>query len=108
ARPSTSTDLLTLAVGLVPGLLIRKNTVPVGDFTVGLGNAGGLLLSGIFVSSAVSRLRFFGSTPNAARNILEDLGLVTFIAIVGINAGSTLLAQLTGKIALFIFLAGFI
>ena len=43
---------------------------------------------------------------DAARNILEDLGLVTFIAIVGINSGSTLLAQLTGKIALFIFLAG--
>jgi putative transport protein len=108
ARPSTSTDLLTLAVGMVLGLLIGKITVPVGDFSVGLGNAGGLLLSGIFVSSAVSRLRFFGGTPNAARNILEDLGLVTFIAIVGINAGATLLEQLTGAIALKIFLAGFI
>jgi len=108
ARPSTATDLLTLAVGMVIGLLIGLINVPVGSFSVGLGSAGGLLLSGIFVSSIVSRLRFFGSTPNAARNILEDLGLVTFIAIVGINSGSTLLAQLTGKIALFIFLAGFI
>lgn len=108
ARPSTATDLLTLSVGMVVGLLIGQINVPLGNFSVGLGNAGGLLLSGIFVSSIVSRLRFFGGTPNAARNILEDLGLVTFIAIVGINAGSTLLAQLTGKIALFIFLAGFI
>ncbi len=108
ARPSTSTDLLTLSLGMVLGLLIGKINVPVGDFMVGLGNAGGLLLSGIFVSSAVSRLRFFGSTPNAARNILEDLGLVTFIAIVGINAGATLLEQLTGAIAVKIFLAGFI
>src|SRR6478736_46068 len=108
ARPSTSTDLLTLAVGMVLGLLIGKINVPVGDFSVGLGNAGGLLLSGIFVSSAVARLRFLGGTPNAARNILEDLGLVTFIAIVGINAGATLLEQLTGAIAVKIFLAGFI
>lgn len=108
ARPSTGTDLLTLSFGMVAGLLIGMINVPVGSFSVGLGNAGGLLLSGILVSSVVSRLRFFGNTPNAARNILEDLGLVTFIAIVGINAGSTLLAQLTGKIALFIFLAGFI
>ncbi len=108
ARPSTGTDLLTLSGGMVLGLLIGMINVPVGDFSVGLGNAGGLLLSGIFVSSAVSRLRFFGNTPNAARNILEDLGLVTFIAIVGINAGATLLAQLTGKVALFIFLTGFI
>lgn len=108
ARPSTSTDLLTLSAGMVIGLLIGKINVPVGDFSVGLGNAGGLLLSGIFVSSVVSRLRFFGSTPNAARNILEDLGLVTFIAIVGINAGATLLEQLTGAIAVKIFLAGFV
>ncbi|KGQ20051.1 Transport protein [Lysobacter dokdonensis DS-58] len=108
ARPSTSTDLLTLSGGMVLGLLIGKINVPVGDFSVGLGNAGGLLLSGIFVSSIVSRLRYFGSTPNAARNILEDLGLVTFIAIVGINAGATLLEQLTGAIAVKIFIAGFI
>jgi putative transport protein len=108
ARPSTGTDLLTLSVGMIAGLLIGAINVPVAGFTVGLGNAGGLLLSGILVSSAVSRLRFFGSTPNAARNILEDLGLVTFVGIVGINAGASLLAQLTGVIALKIFLVGFI
>ena len=108
ARPSTGTDLLTLSIGMVVGLLIGGINVPVGGFSVGLGNAGGLLLSGIFVSSLVSRLRFFGSTPNAARNILEDLGLVTFVAIVGINAGASLLAQLTGAVAAKIFLVGFI
>jgi putative transport protein len=108
ARPSTGTDLLTLSVGMIVGLLIGAINVPVGGFMVGLGNAGGLLLSGIVVSSAVSRLRFFGSTPNAARNILEDLGLVTFVAIVGINAGASLLSQLTGAIAIKIFLVGFI
>jgi putative transport protein len=108
ARPSTATDLLTLSVGMIAGLFIGAINVPVGGFSVGLGNAGGLLLSGIFVSSVVSRLRFFGSTPNAARNILEDLGLVTFVGIVGINAGASLLAQLTGAIALKIFIVGFI
>jgi putative transport protein len=108
ARPSTATDLLTLSVGMLVGLLIGGINVPVGRFQVGLGAAGGLLLSGIFVSSIVSRLRFFGSTPNAARNILEDLGLVTFISIVGINAGATLLAQLTGALAVKIFVVGFI
>jgi putative transport protein len=108
ARPSTATDLLTLSIGMIVGLLIGAINIPVAGFMVGLGNAGGLLLSGIFVSSAVSRLRFFGSTPNAARNILEDLGLVTFVGIVGINAGASLLAQLTGAIAVKIFLVGFI
>ena len=108
ARPSTSTDLLTLAAGMILGFLIGKITVDLAGSAVGLGNAGGLLVSGVIVSSLVSRLRFFGNTPNAARNILEDLGLIVFIAIVGVNAGATLLEQLTGSVALYIFLAGFI
>ena len=108
ARPSTSTDLLTLSLGMILGFLIGAITFPLAGSKVGLGNAGGLLVSGVIVSSVVSRLRFFGSTPNAARNILEDLGLVVFIAIVGVNAGAGLITQLTGKVAFFIFLAGFI
>jgi putative transport protein len=108
ARPSTSTDLLTLAVGMILGFLIGAIAFPIAGSKVGLGNAGGLLVSGIIVSSIASRLRFFGSTPNAARNILEDLGLVVFIAIVGVNAGAGLISQLTGKVALYIFIAGFL
>ena len=108
ARPSTSTDLLTLSLGMILGFLIGAIAFPIAGSKVGLGNAGGLLVSGIIVSSLVSRLRFFGSTPNAARNILEDLGLVVFIAIVGVNAGAGLISQLTGTIALYIFIAGFI
>ena len=108
ARPSTATDLLTLSLGMILGLLIGAISFPIAGSKVGLGNAGGLLVSGIIVSSAVSRLRFFGNTPNAARNILEDLGLVVFIAIVGINAGAGLISQLTGKVAVYIFIAGFI
>jgi putative transport protein len=108
ARPSTATDLLTLSVGMILGFLIGAISFKVAGSSVGLGNAGGLLVSGVIVSSVVSRLRFFGNTPNAARNILEDLGLVVFIAIVGINAGAGLVTQLTGVVALKIFVAGFI
>ena len=108
ARPSTSTDLLTLAVGMILGFLIGAISFPIAGSNVGLGNAGGLLVSGIIVSSIASRLRFFGSTPNAARNILEDLGLIVFIAIVGVNAGAGLITQLTGAVALYIFIAGFL
>jgi putative transport protein len=108
ARPSTATDLLTLSLGMILGFLIGAVGVPMAGASIGLGNAGGLLVSGVIVSSMVSRLRYFGNTPNAARNIIEDLGLIVFIAIVGINAGAALISQLTGKVAFFIFLAGFI
>jgi putative transport protein len=108
ARPSTATDLLTLSVGMILGFLIGMIQFPAFGSKVGLGNAGGLLVSGIIVASISSRLRFFGNTPNAARNVLEDLGLVVFVAIVGLNSGATLLEQLTGAIALKIFLVGFV
>jgi putative transport protein len=108
ARPSTATDLLTLSLGMILGFLIGAVGVPMAGASIGLGNAGGLLVSGVIVSSLVSRLRYFGNTPNAARNIIEDLGLIVFIAIVGINAGAALISQLSGKVALQIFLAGFI
>lgn len=108
ARPSTVTDLLTLFVGMTLGLLIGLIEVPAFGAAVGLGNAGGLMVSGIIVSSLSSRLRFFGNTPNSARNILEDMGLLVFVAIVGINAGATLLSQLTGTLAVEIFAVGFV
>ena len=108
ARPSTSTDLLTLSIGMILGFAIGLIQFNAFGSSVGLGNAGGLLLSGVIVSSIVSRLRFFGNTPNAARNVLEDLGLVVFVAIVGVNAGNSLLTQLTGAVALKIFIVGFI
>ena len=107
-RPSTATDLLTLSLGMILGFLIGQIEFPAFGAKIGLGNAGGLLVSGVIVSSFVSRLRFFGNTPAAARNVLEDLGLVVFVAIVGINAGNSLLAQLTGVLALKIFLVGFV
>jgi putative transport protein len=107
-RPSVATDLLTLSFGMILGFLIGAIEFPAFGAKIGLGNAGGLLVSGVIVSSLVSRLRFFGNTPAAARNVLEDLGLVVFVAIVGINAGNSLLAQLTGMLALKIFLVGFV
>ena len=107
-RPSTATDLLTLSLGMILGFLIGLVQVPAFGATVGLGNAGGLLVSGIAVSSLVSRLRFFGNTPNAARNVLEDMGLIFFVAIVGVNAGAHLLSQLSGTLALQILGLGFV
>ena len=108
ALPSTSTDLLTLALGMILGLLIGAISFPLAGSRVGLGNAGGLLVSGVIISSIGSRLRFFGNTPSTARNILEDLGLIGFIAIVAINAGASLATQLSGDVAAKILIAGFV
>ena len=52
---------------MILGFLIGQIEFRPSVLSVGLGNAGGLLRSGTMISSIVSRLRFFGDTPNAAR-----------------------------------------
>lgn len=108
ARPSASTDLLTLSVGMILGLFIGQIPLPMFGTTVPLGNAVGLLISGLLVSFFSARLPMFGYTPSAARNILQDLGMIVFVAIIGINAGAVILEQLTGIMAVKILLLGFV
>ena len=50
ARTNTSTDLLTLSVGMIIGFLIGMVEFPAFGAKVGLCNAGGLLLSGVIVA----------------------------------------------------------
>jgi putative transport protein len=107
-RPGTATDLLAWALGMVIGFLIGMISVPIAGLDVELGAGGGLLVSGILMSAFASRVRVFGVTPNAARNIIEDLGLVLFIAMVGVNAGASLLAQLNPELTAKILVAGFV
>jgi putative transport protein len=107
ARPSASTDLMTLSLGMILGLLIGQVDLSLRGTNAELGSGGGLLVSGVIVSSLVSRLRLFGNTMNTGRNILEDLGLVMFIAIVGIDAGAGVATQLPGGLVAKIVVAGF-
>jgi putative transport protein len=94
-----------LSAGVVLGLLLGAVTIPLGESHFGLGTGGGLLLAGIVMSGLSMRLRFVGSTPNAARNVLADLGLVAFVAIVAMSAGTTL-GTLPGELAVKIMVAG--
>jgi putative transport protein len=108
SRPSIATDLLVLSIGMILGFLIGVLEVPVKGLPIGLGAAGGLLVSGVIVASVRARWPVFAATPDSSRQLLEDLGLTVFVAIVGINVGATLLEKLTGMTALYIFLAGFV
>ena len=98
AHANTSADLVTLALGMVLGLALGA---------AGLGNAAGLLTSGVIVAALSSRIGLLGRTPNAARDIVEKLGLVVFIAVVGIDAG-TALTSLSAELSVKIVTAGLI
>ena len=86
-RDVYQTDLLTLASGIVLGLLLGSVTVRVGGLSLGLGAAGGLLISGIVVGFARSYSPTFGSMPHSVRWVFMEFGLMLFIANVGLTAG---------------------
>ena len=87
--PVHETDLLTFAFGIVAGLFVGKMTVDVG-IPLGIGSAGGLLVAGLIVGWARGINPMFGRVPAAARFILMELGLLLFLAGVGLRAGSGL------------------
>ena len=104
-RSAVETDLLTFAAGIVVGLFIGQITVKVGGIDVGIGNAGGLLLSGIVVGFLRANKPTFGRMPAAARFILMELGLLFFMVGVGLNAGGGIVEAL-GAVGPKLFLCG--
>ncbi|MDX5595278.1 aspartate:alanine exchanger family transporter [Pseudovibrio sp. SPO723] len=93
-RKAVETDLLTFAAGIVAGLIIGQITVKIGSIDIGLGNAGGLLLSGICVGFLRANRPTFGRMPAAARFIFMELGLLLFMVGVGLNAGGGIVGAL--------------
>ncbi len=82
------TDLATFALGIALGLVIGLVSVRIGNISVGIGSAGGLLLAGVIFGYLRSSNPTFGRVPPAARYIIMELGLMLFMVNVGINAGA--------------------
>jgi len=89
-----TTDLATFAFGMIVGTLLGLVTVAFGSLSVGLGSAGGLLIIGIVIGYLGSVMPTFGRVPAAARYVLMELGLMLFMAAVGLNAGGGVLDAL--------------
>jgi putative transport protein len=84
----TQTDLFTFSLGIGVGVMIGLVMLKLGVVSIGLGSAGGLLLVGILIGFLRSMYPTFGGVPPAARNVLMELGLVLFMAGVGLGAGA--------------------
>jgi putative transport protein len=95
-RPSTVTDMVTIGIGLAAGSLIGAITIPAGPISFALGSSVGLLVVGIALSAIRTRNPAFGGPfPEAARKLLEDMGLSVFIAILGLTSGTGVMAAIT-------------
>jgi putative transport protein len=106
AQFGLATDLMTLGFGVVLGLLMGMLTINVAGIEFGLGSAASVLVAGVIIASLRERLPVFGNTPTAARQLLEDVGLTVFVAVIGVNAGSHMLDGVTLDLAIKILLGG--
>lgn len=102
---SDISDLMSFSFFFVLGLLIAQLALVLGDMRITLGNAGGLLASGILMGYFRARNPTFGHVPQGAINILKDLGLNLFMVGVGLSAGSGIVAALLEN-GLVILLSG--
>ncbi len=95
------TDILKLSIALILGILIGKLPIPLpGGKTIMLGLAGGPL----FVALLMSYFKKTGQFPVAARNFVQTLGLILFLANAGVKAGGRLVPVLQEHgIALFAY-----
>ena len=101
------TDVITFTFGIVAGLLLGHLIIKVGNIDVTLGNAGGLLLSGISIGHMRSNYPTFGRVPPAATYVLMEIGLMFFMANIGLSAGEGIVAALM-NIGPMILLSGLI
>ncbi|HXI29794.1 MAG TPA: TrkA C-terminal domain-containing protein [Vicinamibacterales bacterium] len=86
-RDLSRTDLMFIAGGICAGILAGLLQFDVGGIALGLGTAGSILVVGLVAGWARSRYPVFGAIPEPAQRLLMDIGLIVFIAMVGMHAG---------------------
>jgi putative transport protein len=86
-RDLARTDLMFLAAGICAGILLGLVQLNAGGMILGLGTAGSILVVGLVGGWARSRYPVFGAIPEPAQRLLMDIGLIVFIAVVGMHAG---------------------
>jgi len=90
-REIAETDMVTFAFGIAFGVVIGMLAISVGQLSIGLGSAGGLLASGLAIGYLRSIHPTFGRMPDAALWILMEFGLLLFMAGVGLRAGGDII-----------------
>jgi putative transport protein len=106
-RPLESTDLITVAGGILVGALIGALSVQIGGVPIGLSTSGGALLAGLVLGYLRTVRPTFGRIPAPALALMNTLGLNVFIAVVGINAGPGFVAGLQ-QVGLSLFVWGIV
>jgi putative transport protein len=93
-KTSNATDLIFVGTGIVLGSLIGLLSVTIGGIEITLSTSGGTLLMGLVFGWLHARVPKIGHVPEPALWIFDTLGLATFLALIGIAAGPTIVVGL--------------
>ncbi|SJN59633.1 Aspartate/alanine antiporter [Vibrio gazogenes] len=92
---SQMADLLAFCAFFIFGITLGLITMTFGQVSFGLGNAVGLLLSGITLGFLRANHPTFGYVPQGALNMTKDLGLMIFMVGIGLSAGGSMFEHLS-------------
>lgn len=94
-KGTAETDFGSVAIGMVIGALVGMLPIPLpGGLTVRLGLAGGPLLVALILGKLERTGRINWTIPISANLTLRQIGLLLFLAGVGVKAGYTFLQTL--------------
>lgn len=90
-----ATDLLSLGFGLSIGIILGMLQIGLpGGASISLGIAGGPLVAALILGHLGKIGPFVGYIPRQTRILLQDLGLVLFLANAGISGGADLVSTI--------------
>ncbi len=104
-RPTDMTDMVFVGIGILLGGLIGALSIKIGKVPLSLSTSGGVLIMGLVFGWLRSVHPTFGRIPTPALWMMNNVGLTTFIAVVGISSGPGFVAGLK-EAGLMLFFAG--
>ncbi len=93
-RPTVSTDMIFVGLGIFVGGLVGLLTLTVGGLPLTLTASGGALIMGLVFGWLRAVRPTFGRIPEAAMWVFETVGLTVFIGVVGLSAGPSFVTGL--------------
>ena len=93
-RPTISTDMIFVGLGIFFGGLVGLLTVTIGGLPLTLTASGGALIMGLVFGYLRSVRPTFGRIPEPAMWVFDTVGLTVFMAVVGLGAGPSFIAGL--------------
>ncbi len=104
-RELAALDFVAVALGIFIGLLLGRISLPVMGAELSLGTAGGPLVAALVLGRLGRTGPISWSMPYEANTTLRELGLLVFLAGVGVSAGSQI-TQVMNLNGLYVLLLG--